>query len=162
MAKPDILIVNRTYKIERFEGKGGWHYILLEEDLTAYKSTFGWVKVKGNIENIEISGLKLAPYGKGKSMFTLNGELRKKINKGQGDKIHLELYIDDSVAEVPNEILEVLAYFPMALEFFESLTESNKKFFTDFIMDAKTDETKVRRLNLTIDKLLEKKKFYDY
>jgi Domain of unknown function (DUF1905)/Bacteriocin-protection, YdeI or OmpD-Associated len=162
MAKSDALIVNRTYKIERFDGKGGWHYVLLNEDLTVYKSKFGWVKVKGKVDETEINAVKLAPYGKGKAMFTLNADLRKKINKGHGDTIKLELYVDDSVAEIPIEILEVLAYFPATLHFFESLTESNKKFFTDHITDAKTEETKVKRLNAAIDKLLEKKKFYDY
>jgi Domain of unknown function (DUF1905)/Bacteriocin-protection, YdeI or OmpD-Associated len=161
MAKSEVLIVNRTYKIERFDGKGGWHYVLLTEDLTAYKSNFGWVKIKGKVDNTDINGIKLAPYGKGKSMFTLNAELRKKINKGVGDTIKLELSLDDSVAEIPSEIMDVLGYFPIALAFFVSLSESNKKFFTDYIYEAKTDETKVKRLNAMIDKLLEKKKFYD-
>jgi Domain of unknown function (DUF1905)/Bacteriocin-protection, YdeI or OmpD-Associated len=162
MAKTDVLIVNRTYKIERFDGKGGWHYVLLDEDLTAYKTNFGWIKIKGKVDDVAINALKLAPYGKGKSMFVLNAELRKKTKKGQGDTIHLELYIDESVAEVPNDIVEVLSYFPAALAFFNTLTESNKKFYTDFILDVKTDETKVKRINVMIDKLLDKKKFYDF
>jgi tRNA isopentenyl-2-thiomethyl-A-37 hydroxylase MiaE len=161
MTDQNVLIVNRTYVIERFEGKGGWHYVLLEEDLKPYKSSFGWVKVKGKVDKHTIEGIKLAPYGKGKSMFTFNAEIRKAIGKGQGDKVKLELYIDTSVAEVPAEIVEILSYYSEAQKFFDSLTESQKRFFTDYVAEAKTDETKVARINMMLDKLLEKRKFYD-
>jgi uncharacterized protein YdeI (YjbR/CyaY-like superfamily) len=41
------------------------------------------------------------------------------------------------------------------------LTESNKKYYVDSVMEAKTMETKVSRINKMIDKLEEGKKFYD-
>lgn len=50
---------------------------------------------------------------------------------------------------------------PTALKFFKSLSESEQKFYIQWIYSAKKDETKVDRLAKTIDRLLKGLKMYD-
>ncbi|MGL4632275.1 MAG: YdeI/OmpD-associated family protein [Leadbetterella sp.] len=161
MIKEEVLLVDREYTIAKFDGKGGWHYLLLEEDLRAYRKKMGWLKVKGRIDEYEFSGINLAPYGQGKSMFTVNASIRKVIKKGAGDKVWLTLVLDDEIYRVPEEIMEILEDYPQAKAFYVSLSESNQKVYAEWIMDAKTDETRVSRYNQMIDRLSENKKMYD-
>jgi hypothetical protein len=154
-------IINDTFLIQKFEGKGGWSYVLFEEDLSAYKSKGAWVKVKGSVDQVEVKQLKLAPYGGGKLMFTLNADLRKRLKKEAGQKVKITLYVDENELITPDVVKEVLQLFPEELIFFESLSESQRAFFINHVLEAKSEETTVLRLNNMLVKLKQKKRFYD-
>ena len=157
----NLIITEREYVIEKFPGKGGWTYIKLEVILNKEYSKGGWTKIRGKIDNEIIEGYKIAPMGQGISMLPLKADLRKKLNKGEGDKVFARLEYDLSTYMVPDEIMECLEHFPEARKFFLSMTESNQRYFVDWIAEAKNDETKVNRINKVIDRLLEGKRMYD-
>ena len=98
---------------------------------------------------------------KGLFLLPLKAEIRKKYNIKEGDKVDVCLYLDNSDLVVPEEILECLEDFPKALEFFNKMTESNKKYYIDWIAEAKNIDTKVNRINKMIDRLLDGKRMYD-
>ena len=150
-----------TLTIQKFPGKGGWHFVEIPLMLEKSESKFGWIKVCGEVNGYEIKQYKLAPKGKGKHFLPLKAELRKKIQKGEGDQVKLVLYKDESALEVPAEILECLEAFPEALDFFQSMSESNQKYYIDWVIEAKNIDTKVSRINQMIDRLLLKKGMYD-
>ena len=101
------------------------------------------------------------PMGNGKLFLPVKAEIRKKIKKEEGDKVHVILYPDNEPLEVPEEMLLCLQDEPAALKFFNSLSESEQKFYIHWIYSAKKDEMKVDRVAKTIDRLLKGLKMYD-
>lgn len=154
-------LIDKKCVLEKFHGKGGWTYARIPEIMQDKKAHFGWVKVRGSIDGYEIRKYHLMPMGNGKLFLPVKAEIRKKIKKEEGDKVHVILYSDNEPLEVPEEMLLCLRDEPAALKFFNSISESEQKFYMQWIYSAKKEETKVDRLAKTIDRLLNGLKMYD-
>jgi hypothetical protein len=154
-------LVDHKYLLEKFHGKGGWTFARIPEIKPDKLAYFGWVKVKGTIDGFEISKYHLMPMGNGHLFLPVKAEIRKQIKKQEGDFVHVILYPDNEPLETPEEMLLCLNEEPKALAFFKSLTESEQKFYIQWIYSAKKEETKINRLAKTINRLLEGKKLYD-
>ena len=158
MEKP---LLNKVYLLEKFPCKGGWTYTEIPEIPQDKHSPFGWVKVKGSIDGFEIRKYHLMPLGNGNLFLPVKADIRKKIKKQAGDCVHVILYPDNDPLEVPEELLLCLQEEPEALQFFNSLSESEQHNYVKWIYSAKTDQTKVDRIAKTIDRLIKKQKYYD-
>ena len=157
----DELLIDKQYLLQKFPCKGGWTFTEIPEIPQDKHSPFGWVKVKGSIDGYEISKYHLMPSGKGTLFLPVKAEIRKKIKKQAGDYIHVILYRDNEPLEIPEELVICLTHETDAYEKFQQLTESEQKAFVDWIYSAKTDETKVKRIAETIDKVLKGNKLTD-
>lgn len=151
MIKP---LVNQSYLLEKFSGKGGWTYARIPEIPQDKKAHFGWVKVRGTIDGYEIKRYHLMPMGNGSLFLPVKAEIRKKIKKKEGDYVHVILYPDSEPLEIPQEMFLCLQEEPLALKFFQSLSESEQNDYIQWIFSAKKEETKIVRLAKAIDKLL--------
>lgn len=154
-------LVNNKYKLEKFPGKGGWTFARIPEVLQDKKKSFGWVRVRGTIDGYEISKYNLMPMGNGTLFLAVRAEIRKKINKKAGDLIHVILYPDNEPLEVPEEMMICLKDEPAAWKFFKLLSESEQKFYIDWIYSAKKEETKIDRMVEAVDRLAKGLKRYD-
>ncbi|MBD79961.1 MAG: hypothetical protein CL840_13695 [Crocinitomicaceae bacterium] len=155
-------LVNSSYVLEKFPGKGGWTYAEIPEIIQNKNSPFGWVKVKGSIDGYELKQYKLMPMGNGRLFLPVKAEIRKKIKKSAGDTVHVILSADDSLLEIPKEIIECFKNEPSELyETFQSFSEGEKKAYLDWIYEAKSEETRVKRIVGMMEKLEKGKKFYD-
>lgn len=154
-------LVEKEYLVQKFEGKGGWTYVVIPEISPSKKSKFGWVRVRGFIDDFEISQYKLMPMGNGSLFLPLKAEIRKKIDKKEGDKVKIILFADDSPLELPDELRLCLEDDPKALENFLKFTDSEQKFYIDWIYSAKKEETKIERIVKTIERVAVGKKMYD-
>lgn len=150
MEKP---LINKEFLLEKFPGKGGWTYAIIPEVLQDKKKPFGWVKVKGTIDEFEIKNYRLMPMGNGKLFLPVKAEIRKQIKKQAGDYVQIVLYADNSPLEIPEEIQLCLKEIPSIYETFLSFTEGQQKAYLDWIYSAKTDKTKVDRIAKMIAKL---------
>src|SRR5688500_8847338 len=139
-------LIDNTYKLERFRGKGGWTYARIPEIMQDKSKPFGWVKVRGTIDGFEIRKCHLMPMGNGKLFLPVKAEIRKKIKKEEGDFVRVILFPDDEPLAVPDEMLLCLNDEPKALKFFNSLSESEQNFYIQWIYSAKKEETKIERL----------------
>jgi hypothetical protein len=146
-------LVNKKYKLEKFHGKGGWTFARLPDLTNNKKNPFGWVKVRGTIDDFEIRKYHLMPMGNGKLFLPVKAEIRKKIKKEEGDYVHVILFPDDEPLEVPDEMLLCLQDEPTALKFFNTLSESERKFYISWVYSAKKEETKIDRMAKTINRL---------
>jgi hypothetical protein len=154
-------LVDKKYKLERFQGKGGWTYVRIPE-LEKHKDIrIGRTKVKGTLDGYEIRKCSLMSSGDLRYFLPIKAEIRKEIQKQEGDRVHVILYVDNDALEIPDEIQVCLMDEPAALTFFNSLSESEKKFYIQWISSAKRDETKVDRLAKTLDRLSRGLKMYD-
>jgi hypothetical protein len=154
-------LINKKYVLEKFHGKGGWTYARIPEVTKDKKAPFGWRKVKGSIDGYEIKKYHLMPMGKGILFLPVKAEIRKKIKKDEGDYVHVILYPDNDPLEVPEEMLLCLRDEPGALKFFNSLSESERKFYIDWIYKARKAETKIDRLAQAVNRLAQGLKLYD-
>jgi hypothetical protein len=74
-----------------------------------------------------------------------------------GDPVEVELVLDTAPreVEVPEDLAAALAADPAAKAFFDGLSYSNKRVHTLSVLDAKTPETRARRVEKSIALLRE-------
>lgn len=154
-------LINKKLVLERFHGKGGWTYVQVPGIERSRTTPFGWIKVKGSIDGYVIKKYHLMPMGKDRLFLPVKAEIRKKLRKDEGDFVRVILFADNEPLEVPEEMLLCLQEEPQALKFFNSLTESERKYYINWIYSAKKEETKIDRLAKTINRLLQGLKMYD-
>lgn len=154
-------MVNKEYLLEKFPGKGGWTYAAIPEILQDKANPFGWVRVRGSIDGYEIRNYHLMPMGNDKLFLPVKAEIRKKINKKEGDWVHVILFADDSELDIPEEFLLCLGDEPNAYKIFTSFTQGEQKAYIDWIYSAKREETKVDRISKTISRVLKGLKYTD-
>lgn len=157
MEKP---LVDKKYLLKKMSGKGAWTYVEIPEIPPDKKAHFGWRKVRGFIDDYEIRKYHLMPMGNGRLFLPVKAEIRKKIGKKEGDTVHIVLYPDTEPLELPEEMKLCLEDEPKALKFFNNLSESEQKFYIQWIYSAKKEETKVERLVKTINRLAQGLKLY--
>jgi len=159
MSKP---LVDKQYLIEKMPGKGGWSYVAIAEIPKTARLPMGLVRVHGFIDSYELKQFNLLPMKDGKMLLPLKTAVRKKIGKNEGDHVHIVLFADDSPVEVPDEFMLCLMESAKAHQFFMSLSDSNKKYYIDWVEEAKKLETKADRIVKAIDLLENRRKFYDW
>jgi hypothetical protein len=158
MEKP---LVNKNYLLEKYPGKGGWTYAAIPEVLQAKNTAFGWVKVKGSIDGVELKNYRLMPMGNGKLFLPVKAEIRKLIKKKEGDLVKIVLFADEDPLEIPVELLLCLKDDPLAYKTFMSFPEGEQKAYINWIFSAKKEETKIERMATTLKRLTKKLKLTD-
>lgn len=153
-------LINNKYLLEKFPGKGGWTFARLPDLIPDKNTPFGWKKVRGTIDGHEIRKYHLMPMGNGSLFLPVNAGIRKKIKKAEGDYVHVILYPDNEPLEIPEEFLTCLQEEPKAMTFFQSLSESEQKFYVQWIYSAKKEETKINRMAQSINRLFAGLKLY--
>jgi hypothetical protein len=152
--KTDKPLLNKSYLLEKFPGKGGWTYAAITEILQDKHAHFGWVKVKGSIDGFEIRNYNLMPMGNGQLFLPIRAEIRKKIGKKAGDWVNVILFSDNGPAEIPEEFMVCLMEDLDAHKAFISLSDGEQKKIIDWIYLAKTDDKKVERMAETLNRLV--------
>jgi len=151
-------LTNKTCLLQKIKGKGGWTYAELPEIKPDKSAPFGWVRVRGSIDDYEIKNYKLMPMGNGKLFLPVKAEIRKKIKKEAGDYVSVILYLDNEPVELPEELKLCLQNEPNAYETFCSYTDGEQKAFIDWIYTAKKEDTKVDRIVKMLKKLEKKER----
>lgn len=155
-------LVNASYLLKKFPGKGGWTYAEIPEVLQNKNNPFGWVKVKGFIDEFELKQYKLMPMGGQKLFLPVKAAIRKNIRKKAGDHVHIILFADESKFEIPAEIMACFQNEPNSIfHTFTSFSEGEQKAYIDWIYQAKTAETKTRRIVNMMERLQKKLKYHD-
>jgi len=155
MEKP---LVNKKYKLQKFPGKGGWTYAMIPEIPQDKKAPFGWVKVKGSIDDYTFHDYRLMPMGNGHLFLPVKAAVRKKIGKEAGDFIQVVLFKDESALQIPPDLLICLEDEPLAHEKFFNLKETVQREFIQWISAAKKEETRVERIVTVINKVFTSKR----
>lgn len=147
-------LVDKKYLLERIPGKYGWTYAAIPEILQSKNNPFGWVRVKGSIDDYEICAHHLMPMGNGQLFLPVKTAIRKQIGKKEGDWVHVILFLDNTPTQTPQELLECLQEDQTALDAFLKLTDAARKAEIEFIYSAKKEETKIARIALLMNKLI--------
>ncbi len=91
-----------------------------------------------------------------KFMISLSAENRKNANVKGGDSLEVTIELDTAprTVEIPADLLRAFDKNKTAKVNFEKLAPSKKKAIVLSINDAKTEETKQRRIDKAIEQLL--------
>ncbi len=98
-------LVDKQIMLIRIPGKGGWTYAPVEVSEREKGAPFGMMRVKGSIDNYEISGCSIMPMGDGKLFLPVNATIRKSIGKEEGDVVHVVLFKDEEPYKIPDELV---------------------------------------------------------
>jgi hypothetical protein len=93
----------------------------------------------------------------GKFMIPLSAENRNGANVAAGDEVEVDIELDSEPRElnVPTDFSDALDREPEAKRFFDGLSYSNRRRFVLSIEDAKTAETRQRRVEKAVSTLKE-------
>lgn len=98
----------------------------------------------------------IAVYG-GEFLLPVSAEVRERAGVAAGDEIEVVVELDTEPREVvvPHDLAAALDADAAARQFFDSLSYSNKRRVVLGIEDAKTAETRQRRIVKSVEKLRE-------
>jgi hypothetical protein len=142
--------------------KTGWSYIEIPADLAQQlkpgnKKSF---RVRGMLDGFVVKGLALMPMGEGNFIMALKADIRKGIHKNAGAMLSVKLEEDtDYKIEMPADLHECFDFEPEAQDFFYSLAKSHREYFIKWINEAKTNETRAKRIVNTVNAMLRKWRF---
>ncbi len=93
-------------------------------------------------------------------MVGINADVREKAGVKGGDKINVEIELDTQPREItlPPDLKKALDKNSTAKKFFETLSYSKKKVYVVSLEQAKTDETRQRRIEKALSDLIAGKK----
>ncbi len=145
--------------IKKFSEQGektGWSYIdvpaaIAEVIKPGHKKSF---RVKGKIDNYKLEKVSMLPMGGGNFIIPLSAPIRKAIGKNKGDRVKVQLEEDERDLEIAPELIECLKDEPGTLEKFRQYPGSHQRYFSKWILSAKTDATKARRIAMTVRAML--------
>ena len=154
-------MVQFTTVIRKFDEQGektGWTYIMIPVDIAQQlmpgnKKSF---RVKGKLDDYNIERVALMPAGNGDFIMPLNATIRKGIHKREGAMVLAKLEVDKKEIQPPAEFIECLKDEPAAYAFFFSLAKSHQLYFINWMNEAKTEQTKTKRIAQAVNALVKK------
>jgi hypothetical protein len=139
-------LVNKKILLEKFQGKGGWTYTRLPGVKPDPHAHFGWIKVRGLIDDFEIRQYHLMPMGNGELFLPVRAEIRKKIKKQAGDTVKVVLYRDEDEIYIQEELQACLDMDPDAKKSFDKLSIEKQRELIQYIYKMKNPENRAERI----------------
>lgn len=145
------------------ETVGTWTFFIIPFNIEEVFGQKNHVKVKGSINGIEFRS-SLTPRGDGKHYMVVSKVLQEAAGITKGDKIHviMEPDNDERLVEIPEVIQKIFETNEDAGKTFHKLSYTRRKDFVDYILDAKKESTREKRITQMleeIEKLKRKKKY---
>jgi hypothetical protein len=145
----------KKYKFtaEIVAGDGGGAGVLFPYDTEKEFATKGKVPIKATFNGVPYTG-SLIKYGFPQHTLHLPKAIREQLGKVAGDTIDVVLWKDEEerILEVPAPF-EKLMKKEGLLPFFETLSYTHRKEYCRWIIEAKKEETRSKRLDKAIEML---------
>jgi hypothetical protein len=140
--------------------KEGINYLVaVPEEISMELGKPGYIPVKGFVDHVAFKSTCVPRRGKRHVIF-LNSAIRKKIQKTENDGVTLQIEYDHESREipVPEDIELILAEKSVLLEEFWQLSTAHRNELIRWIQDAKRPETRLKRIEILIQHLHERRK----
>lgn len=148
-------MIKFSTRIKRFAKQGektGWTYIEISAT-QAQKLNPGkkvGYRVKGSLDQHPIQKVALLPMGEGRFIIPLNAKMRKAIGKGQDEMLQVTIEVDRRTIQPSADFMRCLRDEPRAMAKFKTLPGSHQRYFCKWIEEAKTIETKTKRITMVV------------
>jgi hypothetical protein len=126
-------------------------YFIVPFNVPQVYGTKAHVKVRGTIDGHPYRGL-IANMGEGHCLV-VNKEIREAIGKMASDTVKVEMEVDTEprIVDVPEDLQQALENNPPVKERFDQLSYTHRKEYVQWIEEAKKPETRVNRIQKTIE-----------
>ena len=149
----EYTIKNEKLELKYQSGKGAWTYHLRIPNSKNIEGKWGDIKVSGFIDNFEITARNLAPIKGEDKMLSINGEIRKAINKKAGDIVTVTLYLLSKKERITeSKILETFKEAKV-IKAFKKLMEVERSEIFKSIISQTSEEKQIKQIIKHIDKL---------
>lgn len=140
-------------------GTGTWTFVQIPFDVVGTYGVRGQIKVKGTVNGVPIRA-SLMPNGDGTHYMVVKQSVRDEAGVTAGDTvlIAIEPDTDERTVDVPEDFQEALGADAEASAFFEKLSYSHRKEYVEWILSAKKEETRAKRIGQAVDMLAKGKK----
>lgn len=149
----EYLIKNKSLPLIYQPGKGSWTYHLRIPNSKHIKGKWGDIKVSGSIDGYVIENRNLAPIKNEDKMLSVNGAIRKAINKVGGDTVMVTLYFLSKKETIGEK--EIVASFEdgAVLAAFKRLAKAEQKEWIQKIKTATSEEKQIKLISDCINQL---------
>lgn len=150
--------------IRKFGYKGektGWTYFEVPATIALQlvpgnKKSF---RIKGYFDEVPVKQVALLPMGDGRFIIPLNASMRKALGKREGNRLTLRIRVDRSEQVTDRDFAACLEDDAAAREGFSRLPPSHRNYFSKWIADARTTQTKARRIAMALEALANRMDF---
>lgn len=148
-----------TVLIETAEEMGGWTFFRVPCNVQEVFGSKDRISVSGTLNGVHFRR-SLFPRGDGSHYMLINREMRDRAGVSEGDTAELVLEPEHStrVLALPAELQERLDKNAEARFQFERLFHSHQREYIEWILEAKKEETRKRRVDKLMSVLLEARK----
>lgn len=145
-------------KLVRMEGVGTWTYCDVPFDVEKAFGKGGQVKVKGSVNGISFKST-LLPNGDGNHFLVVPKPLRDKAKVKPGDRVKVVVEPDAAarIIEPPPDLAKVLSKNKAAKQAWDDFAPSHRKAYVEWIVEARKDETRARRVEKAVLMMAAKK-----
>jgi hypothetical protein len=131
--------------VERFQAKGGWHFVRFPYPPVETLGSNSPVRVHGTVNGVAYKRT-LMPIGDGTHMLPLDATLRKVAKLVQGSSVRVVMIKGDiEDFTVPEELLGAFTFDEAAQARFAELTAGYRRRICQYIAEPKTAETRINR-----------------
>lgn len=135
----------------------GWYGLFIPNTLLGVR---GRVRLKGTLNGKSFAA-HASPMGDGTHGIVLNREMRAELGLKGDEQVTLEVLIDPTPADIaiPEDLLAALKKRKGAEAAFRGMAYSHRKEYIRWIQEAKRPETRTRRLQETVERVVKGEKF---
>jgi hypothetical protein len=147
-----------TARLVRMEGVGTWTYLVVPFDVEKAFGRGGQVKVAGTVAGIPFRS-SLLPNGDGNHFLVVPKPVRDKAKVKVGDRVKVALSLDAAprAVEAPPDLARALAGSKPAKQAWDAFAPSHRKAYVAWIVEAKRQETRARRIERAVGLMAERK-----
>ncbi|MBD1393941.1 DUF1905 domain-containing protein [Mucilaginibacter glaciei] len=147
------LLKNKKLILQHIPGNGSWTYHIVIPDSKDIPGKWGDIKVSGTINGYAFKNMNLAPVtGKDKRM-SVNGDIRKAINKVGGDEVVVTMYKEsDNPLTKESDIIDCFRDAEV-LGKFKALEEKEQHEILKDILALRSEESQSKKIVTQIKKL---------
>ena len=142
----EYLVKDEILELKYQPGKGAWTYHIQIPNTRHIAGKWGSMKVAGTIDNYKFESINLAKLGDEDKLISINGKIRKAINKSGGDTVTVTLYLLTSKEQsTEKEVLETFKDSGV-LKAFKKLTEDEQNEIVGKITSLKSEDKQVKMI----------------
>ena len=147
------ILKNEKLILRHEPGKGAWTYHLVIPGTKDIRGSWGEMKVSGTIDGYEFKDLNLAPVTNADKMISVNGTIRKAINKSGGDEVIVTMYKNsDNKLSSKDQLLDCFDDAGLLKEF-KALPNDEQEEIIDMILSQPNESRQEQKIMAAIKKL---------
>jgi hypothetical protein len=144
------LLKNEKLILRHEPGKGAWTYHLVIPGTKDIRGSWGEMKVSGTIDGYEFRDLNLAPVTDADKMISVNGTIRKAINKSGGDEVIVTMYKNsDNKLTSKNQLIDLFEDAGM-LKKFKALPDDEQEEIIKTILSQPNESRQEQKITAVV------------